>query len=35
MDGEELLRAIEAIASAPPEFLEYARKLFAETKGGG
>jgi len=35
IDGDELLRAIEAIASAPPEFLEYARKLYAETKGGG
>jgi tripartite-type tricarboxylate transporter receptor subunit TctC len=35
IDGDEVLRAIEAIASAPPEFLEYARKLFAETKGGG
>jgi tripartite-type tricarboxylate transporter receptor subunit TctC len=35
IDGDELLRAIEAIASAPPEYLEYARKLFTETKGGG
>jgi tripartite-type tricarboxylate transporter receptor subunit TctC len=35
VDGDEVLRAIEAVASAPPEFLEYARKLFAETKGGG
>jgi tripartite-type tricarboxylate transporter receptor subunit TctC len=35
IDGDEVLRAIEAIASAPPDFLEYARKLFAETKGGG
>src|SRR5712692_3306313 len=35
IDGNEVLRAIEAIASAPPAFLEYARKLFAETKGGG
>jgi tripartite-type tricarboxylate transporter receptor subunit TctC len=35
IDGEEVLRAIEAIAGAPPEFMEYARKLFAETKGGG
>ncbi|TMJ30188.1 MAG: hypothetical protein E6G96_09235 [Alphaproteobacteria bacterium] len=33
--GAEVLRAIEAVASAPPDFLEYARKLFAETKGGG
>jgi tripartite-type tricarboxylate transporter receptor subunit TctC len=35
VDGDEVLRAIEAVAGAPPEFLEYARKLFAETKGGG
>jgi tripartite-type tricarboxylate transporter receptor subunit TctC len=35
IDGDEVLRAIEAIAIAPPEYLEYARKLFAETKGGG
>jgi tripartite-type tricarboxylate transporter receptor subunit TctC len=35
VDGDEVLRAIEAVASAPPEFLEYARKLFSETKGGG
>jgi tripartite-type tricarboxylate transporter receptor subunit TctC len=33
--GDEVLRAIEAIATAPADFLEYARKLFAETKGGG
>jgi tripartite-type tricarboxylate transporter receptor subunit TctC len=35
IDGDEILRAIEAVANAPPEFLEYARKLFVETKGGG
>jgi len=35
IDGDEVLRAIEAVAGAPPDFLEYARKLFAETKGGG
>jgi tripartite-type tricarboxylate transporter receptor subunit TctC len=35
IDGDEVLRAIDGIASAPAEFLEYARKLFAETKGGG
>jgi hypothetical protein len=35
IDGDDVLRAIEAIASAPADFLEYARKLFAETKGGG
>src|SRR5205823_1504169 len=33
IDGAEVLRAIEAMAGAPPEFMEYARKLFAETKG--
>jgi len=35
VEGDEVLRAIEAVATAPPEFLEYARRLFAETKGGG
>lgn len=35
VDGDEVLRAIQGVASAPPEFLEYARKLFSETKGGG
>jgi len=35
IDGEEVLRAIDRIALAPPEFLDYARKLFAETRGGG
>jgi hypothetical protein len=35
IDGHEVERAIDAMASAPSEFLEYARKLFAETKGGG
>ncbi len=35
IDGDEVLRAIAAIASAPADFLEYARKLFAETKDGG
>jgi tripartite-type tricarboxylate transporter receptor subunit TctC len=33
--GDEVVHAIDAMAGAPPEFLEYARKLFAETKGGG
>src|SRR5262245_11944594 len=33
--GDEVLRAIDRIASAPPELLEYVRKLLAETKGGG
>ncbi len=35
IDGDEVLRAIDRIALAPPEFLDYARKLFAETRGGG
>lgn len=35
IDGEEVLRAIDGIARAPPEFLDYARKLFAEARGGG
>ena len=35
IDGEEVLRAIDRIALALPEFLDYARKLFAETRGGG
>ena len=33
--GAEVLRAIHQIASAPPELLDYLKKLFAETKGGG
>ena len=33
--GDEVLRAIERIAGAPPELLDYVRKLLAETKGGG
>jgi tripartite-type tricarboxylate transporter receptor subunit TctC len=33
--GDDVLRAIDRIASAPPELLEYVRKLLAETKGGG
>ena len=35
IDGDEVLRAIDRIALAPPEFLDYARRLFAETRGGG
>jgi tripartite-type tricarboxylate transporter receptor subunit TctC len=35
IDGDEVVHAIDAMAAAPPEFLEYAHKLFAETKGGG
>ena len=33
--GNEVLHAIDRIAGAPPELLEYVRKLLAETKGGG
>ena len=33
--GEEVLRAIDRIAAAPPDLLDYVRKLLAETRGGG
>jgi hypothetical protein len=33
--GEDVLQAIERIASSPPELLDYIRKLLADTKGGG
>ena len=33
--GDGVAQAIERIASAPPELLDYVRKLLAETKGGG
>ena len=33
--GTEVLQAIDRIAGAPSELLEYVRKLLAETKGGG
>src|SRR3954471_4172818 len=32
--GADVLRAIEDIANAPPEMLEYMKKLLAENKGG-
>jgi tripartite-type tricarboxylate transporter receptor subunit TctC len=35
IDGEEVLRAIDRIINAPPELLDYVRKLLAETRGGG
>jgi tripartite-type tricarboxylate transporter receptor subunit TctC len=35
IDGGEVLRAIDRIAGAPPELLDYVRKLLAETRGGG
>ncbi|HEY7666043.1 MAG TPA: hypothetical protein VH934_23235 [Xanthobacteraceae bacterium] len=33
--GEGVLQAIDRIAGAPPELLDYVRKLLAETRGGG
>jgi tripartite-type tricarboxylate transporter receptor subunit TctC len=33
--GAEVLRAIQNLAGAPPELLDYMRKLLAENKGGG
>ena len=33
--GTDVLRAIEDIASAPPEMLDYMKKLLADNKGGG
>ena len=33
--GSEVLQAIDRIANAPPELLDYIRRLLAETKGGG
>ena len=33
--GADVLRAIQDIADAPPELLEYMKKLLAENKGGG
>jgi hypothetical protein len=33
--ADGILRAIDRIAVAPPELLDYVRKLMAETRGGG
>jgi len=33
--ADEVLRAIDRIAVAPPELLDYARRLLAELRGGG
>ena len=33
--ADEILRAIDRIAVAPPELLDYVRRLLAETRGGG
>src|SRR6476469_6516469 len=35
IEGAGVLQAIDRIAGAPPELLEYVRRLLAETKGGG
>jgi tripartite-type tricarboxylate transporter receptor subunit TctC len=35
LGGDGVLRAIDRIAGAAPELLEYVRKLLAETRGGG
>jgi tripartite-type tricarboxylate transporter receptor subunit TctC len=35
IDGEEVLRRIDRIASSPAEYLDYLRKLHADSKGGG
>jgi hypothetical protein len=35
ISGEEVLQAIERIASSPPELLDYIRRVLADTKGGG
>jgi tripartite-type tricarboxylate transporter receptor subunit TctC len=33
MSGEDVMRALERIEQAPPQLLDYLRKLFAESKG--
>lgn len=33
--GDDVLRAIERIAAAPPEMLDYIRRLLSESKAGG
>jgi tripartite-type tricarboxylate transporter receptor subunit TctC len=33
--GDQVLQAIDRIANAQPELLDYVRRLLAETKGGG
>jgi hypothetical protein len=35
IDAEDVLRAIARIAAAPPDLLEYMKKLFGENRGGG
>ncbi|MEA2907319.1 MAG: hypothetical protein QOI12_4706 [Alphaproteobacteria bacterium] len=35
IDGAEVLRAIEDIAGAPADLLDYIKKLLADNKGGG
>ena len=33
--GDDVLRAIDGIAGAPPDLLDYMKRLLAENKGGG
>jgi len=35
INGEEVMRALDDLANAPPDLLEYMKKLLAENKGGG
>jgi len=33
VSAEDVVRALASIESAPPQLLDYLRKLFAESKG--
>jgi hypothetical protein len=33
--ADDVVRAIDEIAGAPPDLLDYMRKLLADQKGGG
>ncbi len=33
--ADDVVRAIDEIAAAPPDLLDYMRKLLADKKGGG
>jgi hypothetical protein len=33
--AEDVVRAIDEIAGAPPDLLDYMKKLLADQKGGG
>jgi len=35
IDGAEVLQAINGIADAPPDLLDYIKKLLSENKSGG